>query len=372
MANGLLAIPALVFMLTGAAALGQTPAPSPSPGPTGQEPKPSDCLREEKSIRPPDLAGGNAALEYFRVWDSLSAADLKELSEVAYARIIQDQPPRLDPAKRDLLLKHQDYIEGLMRCAAMPVCEWGAQHEFGEEGRLPHLSLLRNSYRALIMDYDRCLEDHNAIGAAARLAAIIRTSNQTRTDHTWISALVGSSMNYGAVDRTRDLIKSGPLTPATAKVLLDAFRGIQLEDLFGWVSANEIERWTKTQWPRTVCVGEHAGARYAEISGEVIWYGPVWPRGFLIGLNEQRLNADLDRFDRYLATIIPLWGRPQNDLKLRELELEAIEGQYGLTAGLSAWGLEQIRRGMAREQRRIVEVVGELLAYLEKEKGRTP
>lgn len=348
-------------MVAGGPALGQEGGPGP-------EPKRSDVLKGEKSIRPPDLAGGgNAALEYFKVWDSLNAADFDALSQFGNVNFLQNDPIKLAPAQRDLCLKHQDYIDGLMRCAAMPVCDWGVQHEYGEDFRLPHLRFLRDTYRALKLDYQRCVEGGLGTAAAARVLAMIRLSNQTRTDATFISALVGEAINNAAKDSTEDFLKSPLITPATARQLLDAYRAIPQEDIFGFVSAMDGERWQHTQWPRRECRGEHAGAVYYVKLGGTDAYGRQMPVQLLLGLNEQRLNADLDRFDRYLANILPLWMKPENDLKLRELEVEAEEGQYGLTAAISAEVFEQIRRNLLRSRRELHAAIRELEAYLKKE-----
>jgi hypothetical protein len=337
------------------------------------EPKPSDGLKEEHSIRPPQMdGGGNAAWEYYRLWDSLPKAELEALSNTGNAAYLQNDPPKLAPVQRELCQKYQDYIEGLIRVAAMPVCEWGVQHQYGEDYRLPHLGFLRYSYRTLVMDYHRCTEDGNVIGAAARLAAIIRASNQTRTDGSLFSALVMCGHLYNGFDLTNDFLKSGTATPATARTILDAYRSIQLDDLFGWMSAMEVERWTLTQWPRTACTGRWAGAVYLEKIGGWEFFGSRMPRWFLTGMNEQQLNASLDQFDRYLALILPLWKDPANDLKLRELETEAVEGQFGLVAGTRAYILEQERRSMWRARRQIVEAIGALEEYLAAQKVRSP
>jgi hypothetical protein len=283
----------------------------------------------------------------------------------------ENDPVKLAPFQRELCLKHQDYIEGLMRCSSMPVCEWGVQHQFGEDYRLPQLTLLRYSYRALAMDYYRCMEDGNAIAASARLAAIVRASNQCRTDGSLFSALVMSGHLYSGFDLTNEFLKSGLATPATARTVLDAYRSIQLDDLFGWVSAMDMDRWKLTQWPRTACTGQWAGATYLEKQGG-LWNGRMWPDGFLLGRNEQQFNKDLDQFDRYLALILPLWKDPANDLKLRELETEAVEGQFGLVASTRAYLLEQMRRSMWRARRQIVQAIGALEGYLTREERRKP
>ncbi len=94
------------------------------------------------------------------------------------------------------------------------------------------------------------------------------------------------------------------------------------------------------------------------------------PIAFLLALNEQQLTTDLDRFDRYLAMTLPLWMKPENDLKLRELATEAMEGKYGLTASVSAETFELIRRNMVRSRRDLQAVMGEIEAYLKKQNGR--
>ncbi len=345
-------------MLVGEGALGQGEP----------EPKRSDVLKGEKSIRPREMeGGGNAAVEYFRVWDSLSKADFDAISHFGSVDFLQNDPIRLAPLQRDLCLKHQDYIEGLVRVTGMPVCDWGVQHEYGSDFLLPHLGFLRSSYRALKLDYLRCVEDGSGVAASARLIAMVRMSNQTRTDATFISALVGEAINAGASESVKDFLKTPLVTPAIAKQLLDAYRPIALDNPFGFVSAMDGERWQATQWPREECRGEQAGARYFIKLGGLDGLAYWWPTSFAVSMNEQRLYADLDRFDRYLTMTLPLWGKPENEVRLREFAAEAMEGQYGLTASISAETFELIRRNLNRSRRELQGVIREIEAYLKRQ-----
>ncbi len=247
-------------MLVGEGALGQGAGSEP-------EPKRSDVLKGEKSIRPPEIAGGNAAIEYFRVWDSLSKADFDAISHYGNVDFLQNDPIKLAPAQREVCLKHQDYIEGLMRVAAMPVCDWGVQHEYGEDFLLPHLGFLRRSYSALKLDYLRCVEDGSGMAASSRLIAMVRMSNQTRTDATFISALVGEAINAGASGVAKEFLKTPLITPAIARQLLDAYRSIGQDDIYGFVSAMDGERWKATQWPRPGVPGGTCGGNLLHKAG---------------------------------------------------------------------------------------------------------
>src|SRR5262245_43418290 len=139
------AISAAILTLTSPCAPAQTGAPAGTASTPARDPRPSDCLSEEKGIRP-QKTPTNAAWKFFEVWDSLSSAQRAELIHAAYPRITQDQPPKLDAATRQILLKNQPYIQGLMQAAAMDECDWGVQHQYGADFRLPHLGLLRSSY----------------------------------------------------------------------------------------------------------------------------------------------------------------------------------------------------------------------------------
>jgi hypothetical protein len=350
---------ALGVLLLGARALGQTPAGA-------SEPKPSDCLKEEKSIRPQDVPG-NAAIEYFKVWDSLPAAEFELVTHFGNVAFAQNDPIKLSPPQRDLCLKHQEFIEGLMRCAAMDTCDWGAQRALGEEMRLPHLRFLRFSYRALLMDFYRCLEDRSAQGAAMRLAAIIRMVRHTRTDGTWFSSLVTSGHAQGVVEHTGEFLKSGIATPATAKLLLDAFTGVRKANPFEWKEAFEWELWNRTQWPRTICAGDAAGAKYIEVQGGPDSFWPKTPAPWFIeGFGQQRLYSDLDRYKGYLEKTVPLWSDPANEVTLREGLVEAMEGQFGAVACVQAHGLELMRSNLMRARRQMSQVETDLVTFIKK------
>lgn len=342
-------------------ALGQASNTAGSPV---REPKPSDCLNEEKSIRPPRTPN-NAAWVYFELWDSVPKDRYDALSSFGNVPFLSNDPVRLAPAQRELWLKSQTYIEGLIRAAAMNECDWGVQHQHGEEFRLPHLRHVRDSYRALHIDVYRCMEDRSALAAAARLAAMVQMSDQTRTDCTLISSLVGASMFLGSTEQVRSLVKEPWCTPAAARMILTACQRIQQDDLFGFVSAMDGERWHLTQWPRQRFRGPLAGAEYYPVMDDSRgWPFIQYPSLFFIAMGEQQLFADLDRFDAYLAKTLPLWKDPANDLRLRELEVEALEGQFGLAASCQAEHIELSRRALNRARSQVQQMVKELELYI--------
>jgi hypothetical protein len=328
--------------------------------------RPTDSL---KWIRPPERIGdrSNAAVEYFRIWDMLSSRDDTELREVMWGPDGADKvdcADKVDKNVRRLCEQHRDYIDALIRNGNAGECVWGVDREAGLMATLPHLWFLRFSALTIRMDAFRCMKDGSNAAAAERVASIIRMADQTRTDEILISSEVGAAICSLGLSTANTMIKEHRVTPATARLMLAALKSVLRDDLFGAAPAIQGERRVCVEWVRQHYEGERSGMRFMR---ELEWTSSG--RGdplnkFIIGMNEQQLSADLDRFDRYFVVAAAAWRRPDNAVQLSELSTEVWEGQYGLVARMmapsmdrAARAINKVRQDLERTRRELEAIV---------------
>jgi hypothetical protein len=318
-------------MAAGAAARGQE-----------ADPKPSDYLKEEGSIHPVVFEGkSNAAIEYYKTWDSLTWLERRALGTAA-GEVTHEPGVKLDKNQRQLCADHRAYIDSLLRVAAIPDCDWGINVEAGWYGLLPHLGFLRSSCRILGMDAHRCMEEGSNGGAAERVAAIIRVSDHLRTDKVLISSLVGASLCATGMRITEIMVKEDRLNPASARLVLGAMKSLPMDDLFGSTAAIDGERMLTVEWARRHFQGNYAGGQFLQEMRGLDLKGD-WFNCFIYGMNEQRFGADLDRLNKYFELMLSAWRKPDHGAQLEELNAELREGQFGLVGRVMAPGLSRPR-----------------------------
>jgi hypothetical protein len=322
--------------------------------------RPSDDFKREDSIRPPAQIEGrsNAALDFYKVWDSIPRSDRIAVSEAADS-VKLDEPKKLDAKARQACDDYRAYIDGLLSASQTRDCDWGIRVEAGWMALLPHLGHLRHSARVLKMDACRCLDEKNAGAAAERVAAILRLANQTRSDQIMISSLVGIAITALANQITEQMIKDGQMTPPAARTIIAALKGIDRDDMFGIAESIQREKYFGVDWVRARFHGDHAGLQFMnEVSGMGV--SQDFFNNFIYALDEQRLSADLDRFGRYFDAVAVAWTKPDHEVLLRELSMEVWEGQFGLVARLMAPSIEHVARSVDREQAQLARVTAEL------------
>ena len=322
---------------------------------------PSGWLSGEQALQPPPLGGQNAAFEYFKAWDMLTLKQRRDLAEVAGA---VDSEHKLDKAAIQKCAENRAYIDALIRVANMEQCDWGIRRSDGFGALLPYLGLLRGNYRVIRMDARRCAEESNPVGAAERIAAMLNMPNHLSGDGFLISSLVGIAINAGALDNINVMLKNNELTVPAARVLLAALHNIPKEDLFGMTAAVKREGEMGIAWVRSHCTGPDAGARFAT---EVYGFsdpGALWTCVLLAGMDERRLSVQVDRAELYHAAVDKLWKEPIDVVRLRELEWEVAEWQYGLVASLIAPSISRAAQTLIRERASINKSIAKLEAFI--------
>jgi hypothetical protein len=259
--------------------------------------------------------------------------------------------------------KYRGYIDGLIAAAGGQDCEWGVNVEAGWFCLLPHLGRLRHSARVIRFDAYRCIAEGSSAGAAERIAAIIRMSDQTRSDRILISSLVGTAICAVGLNLTDEMLKQGQVSPAAARTILAAIRSIKRDDLWGSVSALQGERYLSVEWVRAHYKGEHAGVLFMrDVRGMGADEEPM--DGFIYSMNEERLSADLDRFGKYFDAAAAALRSPDNVVRLSELGTEVWEGQYGLVARVMSPAMGRVARSINRTRRDLERTTRELEAIV--------
>jgi hypothetical protein len=306
--------------------------------------RPADALTEEGGLRPPpQLEQGrkNPSVEYFRLWDGLPRPKYRELME-ASSNVKHESGDKLSKEERRLCEENRDYIDSLIAAANSGSCDWGVNVEYGWYALLSHLSLMRHSVRVVRMDAYRCIDDGNYAGAAERIAAIMHMSDQMHGDAFLISSLVSAAICNAGLNVTDAMVKDGQMNPASARIVLSAMKSMPKDDLFAVAVAIQRERYTAVEVVKKKYTGELAGFQIMrELAG--MWSFKMDPLNvFLIGMNGDRLAADLQRFDKYYEAVASAWKKPDRAVLLRELSDEVWEGQFGLTARVLAPSVERV------------------------------
>jgi hypothetical protein len=336
--------------------------------------KPSDLLKEENSLRPPAEIEGrsNVAMEYFRVWDSVSRNE-RILIEEAAAEVHTDAERKLGPRQREVCAQYRGYIDALIAAANAPDCQWGVRYDAGWMCLLPHLGPLRHSTRVIRMDVCRCIDDKSYTAAAERIAAIIRMSNQMRDDEIIISSLVGAAICGVGLSLTEQMLKDSQLSPASARVILAAIKSVESNDLFGSARALQRERQISVDWMRDHYQGEHAGWRFMEeVGGLAAPSGGDFFNTFVYPMDGQRLGTEFDRLNKYFDAAAAAWKKPDNTILLSELSTQVWEGQFGIVARVMAPSMERIARSMNKSRADIGRVRGKLEAIVRANEAPSP
>jgi hypothetical protein len=306
--------------------------------------RPADALKEEGGLRPPlQLEHGrkNPSLEYFRIWDGISNAKRRELME-ASGNVKHEGGDKLSKNERQLLEENRDYIDALIATANSGSCEWGVAVENGWFALLPHLGFMRHTARMIRMDAFRCIDDGNYAGAAERIAAIMHASDQVHSDAFLISSLVSAAICNAGLNVADGMVKDGQMNPASARIVLAAMKAMPKDDPFAVAAAFERERYTSVVVVKKKYTGEHAGYQIAR-DMEAIWTYKTDPLNvFLMGMNEDQLATDLQRFDKYYDAVASAWKKPDRAVLTKELSDEVWEGQYGQAARMLAPATERV------------------------------
>jgi hypothetical protein len=323
-----------------------------------QPDKPSAVMQEPAGPRPPDFRGRqNAALVYFRAWDSIDRAVFKDVNEnyenKAGARLTEKQLEAVKGCQR--------FVDAAMHAAALEDCDWGVDFSEGPNALLPHLGLLRGTCRFLGADVRRCVAEGDIPGAARRVIAVVRMSGQLRGDRCLISSLVAVAINGYSISLTRNMMEEKSLTPQAGHEILAAFQALP-EDPFGFRTCLDMERNMLT-WTRNNFHGEHAGEEFAKAFAAIDDVDSPQMTD-VKKMSEAAMSAELDKASGYYDELDKIWGKAGKEKEFGELERRLVAGEFGQLAKVIAPAVSRANQSGLKALAQMQEFEKELGAYV--------
>jgi hypothetical protein len=276
----------------------------------------------------------NAALLYWRYWSLISDETTDRLRDAYSDEQCKDPAWVPDDELADLVIDHELAINGLLRAAAIPSCDFGEERELAYDAILPHLGRMRSGARLLAIDARRLAASGNADAAAARIVAILRGAVHVRAEGFMLSSLVACAMTQVAFGEARHLIESGKLGADARASLRHAAAAIDGDDPFGFKAAlrNDAERAIAT-FSRGGFNLEPEHSAPSE---------PGSPREASVRVRVEPDVAAKARGAYHAAA--DAWDEPDAVEKLADVEKRAGEGEWGPVAMLSMPPLVKARR----------------------------
>ena len=172
------------------------------------------------------MAGGNAALEYYRAMAMGNSDDAGAFIDHSGEKLI------LTDAWKKRTGSDVEY-EILHRAASMDDVDWGIDSSEGPMTLLPHLGFMRQASRYLAADAMHSVEVNDTEWAAQNIATIHRMGLHVATDDVLISSLVGMAIQNLGIRLTNQLIDEGKIDADEARLIVDAIRNGDSADRFG-------------------------------------------------------------------------------------------------------------------------------------------
>lgn len=292
----------------------------------------SSHLAPPEARQDPDFSkpASNAALLYLRTWMLEVDNSLRKVAEINWA----DPAFAITPEVTEALAANRGQVEGLLRAASAPDCDWGVDYDLGFEALLPHLSKLRSSARLLAVEARVKAIQGDPDAAAQRVAAILNMARHGSGDRLIIVSLVAQAIANLGADVT-DVIRPS-LTNTGREAILAAARQLDTPDAFGARAAIRGEGVMIQKWVKARCTGPDAGKKFVQLilpaveGGENNASGEVQLK--LGSADEATLHADLDKAIRVSNDALAIWDQPDAADRLKEIASRVETGQYGIAA----------------------------------------
>lgn len=272
----------------------------------------------------------NAALRYHRAW-ALMAPDLHlgVLHDEDDFRLTDEGAARLEHAR--------DAVERLIEASGAGEADWGIEYEEGPLALLPHLGQIRMSSRVVGYDALRCAALGDGAGAAARVAALYRMSEDVSHDRVIVSSLVAVAISNSANKLTRRFLDDGLFTPADARAVLDAIREMRADDRYG-LRESIVGDWRMiAQYVIDRAPREGAGkwlleTMEAEIDDETA--------RTVAGMDRQALLREIGGWSAYHGAVLDAWD--SGEAGALDAVVERLrEGEFGPLSALIAPNLDR-------------------------------
>ena len=251
----------------------------------------------------------------------------------------------------------QAAIKAALRAAKMEHCDFQVPREDGLYAVLPHLGQLRQLTRVIRVDARGQLAQGNVDAAAERVSALYTMARHLKSDQTLISTLVAQAIAQTAHQEVEAIVSSGAMTAAVRARLSEAVEKLGTEDPFGHRTAIDGERRWVLDWIRAEFKGPKAGLELVKKLNELGALGDSHPdyRMLIAALDEQKLNEEADRLDRYYDEVLGTWGQPDAEERLARIARRLEQGEFGVLTPLAA-SLKKIFEASQRADAELAKV----------------
>lgn len=338
----------ITLVALAAAFISLTPAPAlaalPQPGATGAQSAP--C--------PP-----NAALVYWRAWNGRAAA-------VWDNRFLEPEftiDPAWSPSPQvcALLEAAQPDIRTILKASQIEYCDWALPvDEEGFDALVPHIVKFRVTSRVLIADARRLMALGETLGAAERLAGLVRMSLHFRKDLTVFSV---RSAQSGAADYAFNeigrLAVDGKWDEPSRAVLIEAVKKLDVPDPCGMREALRKE----PEIIRSTVQRECRGPRAADLI--IQKFAPSTTqderaRSGIDNLDEGAILRSADQVAVPYLEVLANWDTPDTIKQCKAIYEQKRNGDYGAVAMLSGCEIGHMRLIVARFEARVDDTLAKL------------
>jgi hypothetical protein len=329
------------------------------------QPAPTDPPKKESTLRsttpvPPSVAGKqNAALLYFQLQDVIPREVATELqnryAELTAGGVIGDD-------SRKSLAEHKAFFQKLMDATKVTECDWGIQYQDGFGALLPHLGTLRKYARLLAFDARRCLAEKDLKGAAERYAAIYRMSIHASRGKFLICSLVGEAIQALGCISVQERLDAGELDVETARVILNAAKGIVGEDAHLYVESIAMEEYMAVDWVKEHYTGPDAGERLlTDLSG---FNDEEVPGEDVVSkMDGATLSREVEKTRAYYQGVRAAWHEADAAERLKALSADVEAGKFGKVT-LAIGAFDKAHRSMLKGKEQLATTVKNLELFV--------
>ena len=303
----------------------------------------------------------NAALEYWRIWETTDSELVNLLIVAEKATITEKGSPA-----NDALLKLQPNIQSLIRASQMPICDWQIDFSKGLETRLPHLRKVRSSARILVLDGRRLIGEKDSGGASIRAVAALNIGSHVGQDNHLIGSLVDMAIVALTCEFINDILDTGTTTQVDRDMMLATLNQYDEVDPFDVLGSIMYERELVAEWIEREFTGDDSRGvpeLLMLISNEDdIEDHPI------IKYTDEDLIEDLAKFGPAYDALVSAWAAEDILERFDEIDDDVRAGEYGELAKLLMPSLRNVRQSsdlvdsmMARTRERLAQTKDQVL-----------
>lgn len=284
----------------------------------------------------------NAALEYWKLWETMDSELVNIVEEEGHASLVQVGSPA-----SDALIKLQPDIHALIRASQMPICDWQIDYSAGFDTVLPHLGRIRMSASLLRADARRLIGEGDIEGATIRAIAALNVALHVSENNFLVGSLVGMAVGNLSCIVTNEILDSGKSTQADRDMLLAAFDQIDSVDRFGIKGAIALERDSALEWLGSEFAGE--GSRdVSELFEYVSGGDAIGKDNPFEKFTDEDLMEDLDKLGTAYDALLSAWDADDVLDRMDAINESVLAGEYGELAKVLLPAFNNVRKAASR------------------------